>query len=110
MPVHRSTLTRPLVAVGMVVASSLYAIGQQPPTPSRVRGTVEGVAGNELALKSREGAEIKLHMAGDMRGVGTTRIPLSDIKVGSFISTTTVPGPERSQNAEAVHVFPDTLP
>jgi hypothetical protein len=27
----------------MVVASSFYAIAQQPPTPSRVRGTIEGV-------------------------------------------------------------------
>ncbi|TMK03096.1 MAG: hypothetical protein E6G71_18600, partial [Alphaproteobacteria bacterium] len=109
MPVHRSTLTRPLVAVAMVVASSLYAIGQQPPTPSRVRGTVEGVAGNELALKSREGEELKLHMAGDMRVVGITRIPLSDIKVGSFIGTTTVPGPDGSQNAVEVHVFPEDM-
>ena len=109
MPVHRSTLTRPLVAVAMVVASSLYAIGQQPPTPSRVRGTVEGVAGNELALKSRDGEELKLHMAGDMRVVGITRIPLSDIKVGSFIGTTTVPGPDGSQNAVEVHVFPEDM-
>ena len=46
MPVHRSTLTRPLIAVAMVVASSLYAIAQQPPSPSRVRGTIEGVDGD----------------------------------------------------------------
>ncbi len=41
MPVHRSTLVHPFVAVAMVVASSLYAIAQQPPSPSRVRGTIE---------------------------------------------------------------------
>ena len=109
MPLHRSTLTRPLVAVTMVVASSLYAIAQQPPTPSRVRGTVEGIAGDELALKSRDGEELKLHMAGDMRVVGITKIPLSDIKVGSFIGTTTVPGPDGSQNAVEVHVFPESM-
>src|SRR6266851_3405327 len=106
MPVHRSTLTRPLVAIVMVVASSLYAIAQQPPTPSRVRGTVEGIAGDELALKSRDGEELKLHMAGDMRVVGITKIPLSDIKVGSFIGTTTVPGRDGRQNAVEVHVVP----
>ena len=55
MPVHRSTLTRPLIAVAMVVASSLYAIAQQPPSPSRVRGTIEGVDGDVLAVKSRSG-------------------------------------------------------
>jgi hypothetical protein len=109
MPIHRSTLTRPLVAIVMVVASSLYAIAQQPPTPSRVRGTVEGIAGDELALKSRDGEELKLHMAGDMRVLGITKISLSDIKVGSFIGTTTVPGPDGSQNAVEVHVFPESM-
>src|SRR6266436_3657612 len=109
MPVHRSTLTRPLVAVAMVVASSLYAIAQQPPTPSRLRGTIEGVAGDELALKLRDGEELKLHMAGDMRVVGITKISLSDVKVGSFIGTTTVPGPDGSQNAVEVHVFPESM-
>ena len=41
-----------------------------------------------------------------MRVVGITKISLSDIKVGSFIGTTTVPGPDGSQNAVEVHVFP----
>ncbi len=109
MPVHRSTLTRPLVAIAMVVASSLYAIAQQPPTPSRLRGTVEGVAGDELAVKLRDGEELKLHMAGDVRVVGITKISLSDIKVGAFIGTTTVPGPDGSQNAVEVHVFPEDM-
>jgi hypothetical protein len=109
MPVHRSTLTRPLVAIAMVVASSLYAIAQQPPTPSRVRGTIEGVDGDELAVKSRSGEDVKLHMAGDMRVVGITRISLSDIKIGSFIGTTTVPGPNGSQNAVEIHVFPENM-
>src|SRR5882762_633253 len=109
MPVHRSTLTRPLIAVAMVVASSLCAIAQQPPSPSRVRGTIEGVDGDVLAVKSRGGEDVRLHMTGDMRVVGITKISLSDIKVGSFIGTTTVPGPDGSQNAVEVHVFPEDM-
>ncbi|HET9814805.1 MAG TPA: hypothetical protein VFQ33_03500 [Xanthobacteraceae bacterium] len=109
MPVHRSTLTRPLVAIVMVAASSLYAIAQQPPTPSRVRGTVEGVAGDELAVKSRGGEDVKLHMTGDTQVVGITRIALADIRVGSFIGATTVPGSDGSQNALEVHVFPESM-
>jgi len=109
MPVHRSTLTRPLVAIVMVVASSLYAIAQQPPTPSRVRGTIEGVKGDELAVKSRGGEDIKLRMTGDLQVLGITRISLSDIKVGSFIGATTVPGANGSQNAVEVHVFPESM-
>jgi hypothetical protein len=109
MPVHRSTFIRPLVAVAMVAASTLYAIAQQPPTPSRVRGTIEGVEGDVLSVKSRSGEDVKLHMTGDMRVVGITKISLSDIKVGSFIGTTTVPGPDGSQNAVEVHVFPEDM-
>jgi hypothetical protein len=109
MPFHRSSLTRPLVAVVIVVASSLYAIAQQPPTPSRVRGTIEAVDGDVLAVKSRSGEDFKLRMAGDMRLVGISKISLGDIKVGSFIGTTTVPGPDGGNNAVEVHVFPEDM-
>ncbi|MEH2567077.1 hypothetical protein [Bradyrhizobium sp. AZCC 2289] len=109
MPSHRSTLIRPLVAVAMVAASTLYAIAQQPPTPSRVRGTIEGVDGDVLSVKSRSGEDVKLHMTSDVQVVGITKISLSDIKVGSFIGTTTVPGPDGSQNAVEVHVFPEAM-
>jgi len=109
MPVRRSTIIRPLVIMAAVAASSLYALAQQPPTPSRVRGTIEAVDGDVLAVKSRSGEDFKLRIAGDMRLLGITRIALSDIKVGSFIGATTVPGPDGSQNAVEVHVFPENM-
>jgi hypothetical protein len=109
MPVSRSTLIRPLLILAMVAASSFYAIAQQPPTPSRVRGTIEAVDGDVLSVKSRSGEDFKLRMAGDMRLVGIVPIALSNIKVGSFIGATTVPGPDGSQNAVEVHVFPEDM-
>ena len=109
MPVHRFQFVRPLVAVAMVTGSTLYAIAQQPPTPTRVRGTIEAVDGNVLAVKSRGGEDVKLNMTGDVNVIGITKIALSDIKVGSFIGTTTVPGPDGSQNAVEVHVFPENM-
>jgi hypothetical protein len=109
MSVCRSTLTRPLIAAAMVVASSLPAIAQQPPTPTRVRGTIERVDGDVLSVKSRSGEDVKLRMTGDMRLVGIIKISLADIKLGSFIGTTTVPGPDGRQNAVEVHVFPEDM-
>jgi hypothetical protein len=109
MPFPRSTLTRPLVIVAMVVASSLYAIAQQPPMPSRLRGTIEGVDGDVLAIKSRGGEDLRLRMTDDIRVVGIVKISLADIKVGSFIGTTTVPGPDGGENAIEVHVFPEDM-
>jgi hypothetical protein len=102
-------LVRPLFAVAMVAASTIYAIAQQPPTPTRVRGTIEGIDGDLLAVKSRGGEDFSLRMTPDIRVVGITKIALSDIKVGSFIGTTTVPGPDGAQNAVEVHVFPEDM-
>jgi hypothetical protein len=109
MPVRRSTLIRPLVILAAVAASTFYAVAQQPPTPSRVRGTVEAIDGDVLAVKSRGGEDLKLHMAGDMRVAGITKIALADIKVGSFIGTTTVSGSDGRQKAVEVHVFPENM-
>jgi hypothetical protein len=109
MPLHRSTLTRPLAIVVMIVASSLAAIAQQPPAPSRVRGTIEAVDGQLLTVRSRAGEEVRLRMTDDIRVVGIEKIALSDIKVGSFIGTTTVPGPDGAANAIEVHVFPEDM-
>src|SRR5215216_4896784 len=109
MAVCRSSFIRPLIAVVMVATSSLYAVAQQPPSPSRVRGIIEGVEGDVLDVKSRSGEEYKLHMASDLRVLGVAKISLSDIKVGSFIGATTVPGSDGSQKAVEVHVFPENM-
>jgi hypothetical protein len=109
MPSRRTQFVRPLIALAMVTASTIYAIAQQPPTPTRVRGTVEGVDGEMLTVKSRSGEEVKLHMAGNMLVLGLTKIGLSEIKVGSFIGTTTVPGPDGVPQAVEVHVFPENM-
>ncbi len=71
--------------------------------------TIEAVDGDMLTVKSRGGEDVKLHMTSDIRVVGITKISLSDIKVGSFIGTTTVPGPDGMPTAVEVHVFPENM-
>jgi hypothetical protein len=109
MSVQRATFTRPLIAVAMVVLSTLYALAQKAPVPTRVRGTIETVDGDTMQVKSRSGEDVKLHIASDLRVSGITRISLADIKTGSFIGATTVPGPDGGQNAVEVHVFPESM-
>ncbi len=109
MSVRRSTLRRPLLALLMVAASTAYAVAQKAPVPSRVRGVIEAVDGDTLTVKSRSGEDVKLHMTSDMRIVGIAKISLSDIKVGSFIGTTTVPGADGVPTAVEVHVFPENM-
>ena len=109
MSFQRSSFRRPLIALAMVATSTLYAIAQQPPSPSRVRGTIESIDGDVVAVKSRGGEDVRLHMTSDMRVVGIIKISLSDIKVGSFIGTTTVPGADGTPSAVEVHVFPEDM-
>jgi hypothetical protein len=108
MSLPRSVLSRSLAALALIAVSS-HAIAQQPPTPSRVRGTIEGVDGDVLTVKSRSGEDVKLHMTADMKVVGIIKISLAEIKVGSFVGATTVPGPDGAQNAVEVHVFPEAM-
>ena len=72
MPNYRSTLTRSLVAAAMVLATSSFALAQQPPT-SRIRGTIEGVDGATLMIKSREGADMKVRMTDNVAVFGVTK-------------------------------------
>ena len=109
MSVQRATFTRPLIAVAMVAVSTYCAFAQKAPVPTRVRGTIESVKGDTMQVKSRSGEEVKLRLASDVNVSGVTKISLADIKPGSFIGATTVPGPDGSQNAVEVHVFPEAM-
>ena len=108
MTFSRSILSRSLLAFALISTSS-YAIAQKAPVPTRVRGAIEAVDGDVLSVKSRTGEDVKLHMAGDMKVVGIAKISMADIKVGSFIGATTVPGPDGKQDAVEVHVFPESM-
>jgi hypothetical protein len=107
--IRRSTFKRPLIALAMVAASAVAALAQQSPTPSRVRGAIESVDGDVIAVKSRSGEDVKLHMTADIKVVGIVKMSLADIKVGSFVGATTVPGPDGLPTAVEVHVFPEAM-
>lgn len=109
MAVSRFRLAHPFVVLAMATALVTSAIAQQPPTPTRVRGTVESVDGDMLAVKSRSGEDVKLHMTDKIVVLGLTKVALSDVKVGSFIGATTVPGPDGTPKAVEVHVFPENM-
>ena len=85
------------------------SFAQQPP-PVRVRGTVEGVDGSVLTVKSRDGQttyKVKLTDNATVRGI--VKAPLSDIKDNSFIGVTGMPQADGSQKAVEIHIFPENL-
>ncbi|MEO6782992.1 MAG: hypothetical protein ABI407_16425, partial [Bradyrhizobium sp.] len=76
MPVYRSSLSRPLLAIAMIAASTLGAIAQQPPTV-RVRGSIESIDGPMLTIKSREGADLKVRLTDNFAVIGIAKAELS---------------------------------
>ena len=107
MSVQRATFTRPLIAVAMVAVSTLYAFAQSAPVPTRIRGTIESVDGNTLAIKTREGADVKVTMTDNAAVFAVVKTSLSEIKDGSYIGVTGIPEPDGTQKAIAVHIFPE---
>jgi hypothetical protein len=109
MPKISSWMTRALLAsfaIISVLASTAWA--QQPPTV-RIRGTIDGVDGKTMSIKTREGNDVKVNMTDDISVIGIAKTSLSEIKPGSYIGVSALPQPDGSQKAFAIHIFPEAM-
>ena len=88
------------------LASAAWA--QQPPSV-RIRGTIEKVDGNVLAVKSGDGAQIKLMLADNASIIAVVKAALSEIKEGTFLGSAAIPQADGSQKAVEVHIFPEQM-
>jgi len=94
--------------LGLAIASVLVAgVAGAQTTPVRVRGTVETVQGQELAVKGREGAPHKIQLADDYAVLAVKKATLEDVKPGAFVGIAGLPQPDGSQKAIEVLVFPE---
>lgn len=105
----RLSVTRPLVAAAVFGLSVSTALAQQSPTPTKVRGEIERVDGDSIAVKSRSGQDVKLQLQPDLRVAGILPSSLSEVKPGAFVGATTVPGPNGAHNAVEIHIFPESM-
>ena len=100
-------LTRHIVGLAMLsllVGSSAWA-----QAPVRVRGTIEQFDGNNLTVKSRDGAALKVALAPNALIVAIVKASMADIKQGSFVGVTGMPQADGSQRAIEVHIFPESM-
>jgi hypothetical protein len=92
-----------------LLLATTTTFAQQSPTV-RVRGTVEGVDGPMLTVKSRDGqTTYKVKTADNVALRGVVKASLSDIKQNSFIGVTGMPQADGSQKALEIHIFPEAL-
>ena len=86
--------TRTFALLGLLLALAAQPAAAQN-TPVRIRGTITGLDGNILSVKSRDGKDLK--------------ITLADIKQGDFVGSATRVRPDGSLVAIEVHLFPAAL-
>src|ERR1700733_5619132 len=75
----------------------------------RVRGTIQGVEGQTLDVKGRDGTPLKVKLADDVKVLALERKSMDDVKQGVFVGITAMPQPDGSQKAVEIHIFPEAL-
>jgi hypothetical protein len=94
-------------AFALLFAASFAAA--QAPQMVRVRATIESVDGQMITAKSRDGVEMKIHLADKAPVNEVVKVPLSDIKANSYIAITAMPQPDGTQTATAIVIFPEAM-
>src|SRR3984893_19237955 len=91
-------------SLALLLASSASLAQQSPPV--RVRGTVAGVDGDLITVKSRDGAELKLKLKDGATVRAVIPAKLTDIKAGTSVGMPSSPPADGSLSAVEVHIFP----
>jgi len=97
----------PGLIIAAVLALASASAGAQAPT--YVRGTITGLEGNVLSVKTREGKDVKIQLA-DKFGVSAAKaISFADIKPGDFVGPASRKRPDGSLEAISLQLFPAAL-
>lgn len=90
------------LAVACLLAATASALLAQ--TPTRVRGTITALEGDVLSVKSRDGKDLKLHLASDVGVTTAKRTTLEELK-GKYVGVTAVQK-DGKMTALEVHAIP----
>lgn len=102
---------RPRQLSVLLLAVLVAATAAHAQTSVRIRGSITAVDGNALAVKTREGRDVKLVLPENVAVGVATAVRFEDIKEGDFVGTTTRPGPGGAEVATEVHYLaPTTAP
>jgi hypothetical protein len=84
------------------------AVAQQPQRMN-VRGTIEKIDGNTMLVKTREGADVSVTLPDNVSVRGLVKVPLSDVKPGSYIGVSAMPQPDGTERAMHIHIFLEAM-
>lgn len=93
-----------------VAVLSAFAFAADPaPTPVRIRGNVEKLDGNTLAVKTRDGQNMTVKLNDNFTVIGMVKQSPADIATGKFIGSTTVGEKNGALVAQEVHIFLENM-
>jgi hypothetical protein len=103
--------TRLLLAGALIALIALPAGAQNAPqgTPTRIRGTVDKLDGQNLTVKSREGPELTIVLAPNFTVRYLVKKSLADIKSGDFVATTSTKGTDGKNHSVELRIFPEAM-
>jgi hypothetical protein len=100
----------PLVLAALFAVATFPAFAQTPHgEPTRIRGTVEKLAGHSLLVASRDGAKLTITLAPKFAVLGVAKRRLPDLKPGDLVGVTSLAGGDGRQHAVEVHILPASL-
>lgn len=76
--------------------------------PQRIRGTIEGVSGNTMTVKSDAGSTVRVALDSKTKYVSVLPSSLASLKKGEFIGTATK-GPNDFMVALELVIFPASM-
>jgi hypothetical protein len=88
----------------LFVTTAAFAQAPAPQAPTRVRGTITALDGDVLSVKSREGKDLKLHLASNVGVTTAKNTTLNDLK-GKYVGVTAVQK-DGKMTALEVHAIP----
>ena len=102
--------TSPVYVVAMLAATCALGSVSAQAQNVRVRGTIEKVDGNTVAVKSRDGAELKLTLKDNVRIGGVVKAALADVKADANVAITSRPRPDGTLEAVELRIAPAGQP
>ena len=89
---------------------ALVAATASAQTPMRIRGTVTGLNGDVLSVKTRDGKDLKINLAPNCTVSAAKAVTLADFTPGSYVGSTAKKNAAGVLVASEVHRLPPQAP
>ena len=93
-----------------LILLALIATAALAQTNVRVRGTITGLNGDVMTVKTREGRDIQVHLAPDLQVAVPKKGTAADFKPGTYAGITSVKGPDGRLVAKRIHALGPQVP